>query len=187
MLAAMGKNMSYTIVEHKHRYTAWAASRAASTKTCRFEVLQGKGIIEAIGLHQLIANPNTLPTPDQMDKAHREWRAVAITAAESKGLRGFSHGVAAKLINVYLKGAFVCGGYEMHANVAALHPPIDSLLLDELYHGNVGGLRNLWSTARKNRWSKFTSEQYEAVITAIRQVMGTSPLWQVEIYWRGYQ
>ena len=183
----MGENMPYTIAEHKHRYTAWAASRAASTKTCRFEVLMGKEIIEVIGLHRLISDPNTLPTPAQIDATHREWRSAAITAANGKGLIGFSHGIAAKLINVYLKGAFVCGGHEGHANVAALHPPIDSLLLDELYSLNVGGLREQWLTARKLRWSKFNSVQYEAVINAIRQAMGTAPLWQVEAYWRGYQ
>ncbi len=187
MLAFRRENRLYTIAEHKHRYNAWAASRAASTKSCRFEVSQGKEIIEAFGLHQLISDPNTLPTPVQIDTAHREWRNTAIAAATGKSLNDFSHGIAAKLINVYLKGVFVCGGHEGHANVAALHPPIDSLLLNELYSRNVGGLRAQWGIARKLRWSKFTSTQYENVITAIRLVMGTSPLWKVEEYWRGYQ
>ena len=177
----------YTIEEHKHRYNTWAASRAASTKRCRFEVSLGKEIIETIGLHLLISDPNTLPNPAQIDTAHREWRNAAIIAANGKGLQGFSHGIAAKLINVYLKGVFVCGGHEGHANVIALHPPIDRLLLDELYLRNIGGLRSQWNIARKSRWSKFTSSQYEDVINAIRKVMGSSPLWRVEEYWRGYQ
>lgn len=56
-----------------------------------------------------------------------------ISAAKTKDLPGLGHGVGAKLINVYLRGAFVWAGHESHANVAALHPPIDSLLLEELY------------------------------------------------------
>lgn len=179
--------MIYTIEEHKHRYSAWAASRAASTKTCRFEVRIGKEIIEETGLDTLLSSPEKLPSSETIDVAHRFWREKAINAAEKRGLVGFGHGVAAKLINVYLKGAFVCAGHENHPNVKALHPPIDSLLLDELYSNNVGGLKSDWSLARKLRWSKFNSQQYEAVIQSIRKAVQNKPLWQVESYWRGYQ
>lgn len=133
--------MPYTIDEHKHRYAAWAASRAASTKTCRFSVQQGKSIIVTLGLHLLIADPALLPLPGDLDSRHRAWRTTAIQIANSMGLTHFTHGIAAKLINVYLKGAFVCAGHQMHINVAALHPPIDRLLLDELYKGAIGGQR----------------------------------------------
>ena len=179
--------MPYTIEEHKHRYAAWAASRAASTKTCRFSAQQGKSIIETIGLHMLIADPSILPRPENLDSRHRDWRTVAIHIANSIGLDTFTHGIAAKLINVYLKGAFVCAGHEMHVNVAALHPPIDSLLLDELYKGDIGGQRKIWADARKARRTKLDSEQYESVIGGIRSTMGADPLWHIERYWRGYQ
>lgn len=179
--------MSYTIEEHKHRYAAWAASRASSTKTCRFEVQIGKEIIEETGLDVLLSSPERLPSAENIDTEHKRWREKAISAAEKRGLVGFSHGVSAKLINVYLKGAFVCAGHENHPNVEALHPPIDSLLLDELYFNNVGGLKSDWSRARKLRWSKFNSPQYEEVIQSIRKAMPNKALWQVESYWRGYQ
>lgn len=179
--------MPYTIEEHKHRYVAWAASRAASTKTCRFSVLQGKGIIEAIGLQDLLSTPDKLPSPSEIDVQHRDWREKAIHSAESSHLTGFSHGIAAKLINVYFKGAFICAGYEDHPNVAALHPPIDKLLLDELYINDFGGQRECWGVARRQRWSRLNSEQYEAVIQAIRISMNGEPLWQIEAHWRGYQ
>ncbi|AZD35145.1 hypothetical protein C4K22_2402 [Pseudomonas chlororaphis subsp. aurantiaca] len=177
----------YDIAEHRHRYTAWAASRAASTKTCRFDVSTGKAIIEATGLHLLLAGPQLLPPPERIDTQHKIWRETAIEAANNKGLVGFGHGVAAKLINVYLKGTFVCAGHELHPNVQALHPPIDKLLLDELYDHNVGGLRAIWAQARKQRWSKLDTEQYQAVINGIRGVLTERPLWHVEAYWRGYQ
>lgn len=177
----------YDIAEHKHRYSAWAASRAASTSTCRFDVNTGKAIIEAIGLQHLLADPAQLPAPTAMDAAHREWRETAIRTAISKELDTFTHGIAAKLINVYLKGVFVCGGHELHDSVQALHPPIDSLLLDELYKGEVGDLRSVWAQARKRRWSKLNAQQYEEVIAGIRQAFKGQPLWQVEAHWRGFQ
>jgi len=178
---------SYCILEHKHRFSSWAASRAASTITCRFNVRTGKRIIEATGLHLLLADPGLLPSPVEIDDVHRQWCTVAVQAAVEHGLRDFGHGVAAKLINVYLKGTFVCGGHESHENVEALHPPIDSLLLEELYIHNVGGLQATWDTARKLRWSNFDSEQYQAVIGGVRLAMAGKPLWQVEAHWRGFQ
>jgi hypothetical protein len=178
--------MPYSIEDHKHRYAAWAASRAASTKTCRFNVLQGKNIIEAIGLH-LISTPDLLPSPDQIDGRHREWRKLAICAAIARDLIGFSDGVAAKLINVYFKGIFVYGGHERHANVASLHPPIDSLLLDNLHNNDIGGQREQWGIARRLRWSKLNSDQYESVISAIKIAMADTPLWQVEKHWPGHR
>ena len=100
----------------------------------------------------------------------------------------FTHGVAAKLINIYLKAGFVCGGQDNDPRVQALHPPIDRLLLEELYRNDIGGLRGEWGQARKIRWSKFTSKQYETVIASIRSALGVNvPLWHIEKYWRGYQ
>lgn len=121
-----------------------------------------------------------------MDNTHREWRINVINEAKNIGL-SFTHGVAAKLINIYLKAGFVCGGHELHANVQALHPPIDSVLLEELSRQNVGGLRRNWNEAKKIRWSKLDSQQYEAVIASVRASLPNTPLWEIEQYWRGYQ
>lgn len=179
--------MPYSIHEHKHRFSAWAASRAATVNGCRFAVEQGKAILEGANLKQLLLGPAKLPDPQNIDVTHNGWRTAVIVAAKHEGL-DFTHGVAAKLINIYLKAGFVCGGHETDPRVQALHPPIDSLLLDELYRQNVGGLRHEWSKAKTTRWSKFTSEQYENVIASIRSALGENvPLWEVEQYWRGYQ
>lgn len=176
----------YTIEEHKHRFSAWAAGRAASVNGCRFSVEKAKEILEASGLNQLLADPNNLPLPQDADARHREWRNSVIEAANNFGLT-FTHGVAAKLINIYLKAGFVCGGHHAHANVQALHPPIDSVLLKELYAKNIGGYRSAWNKARKICWSNLNSEQYESVILNIRNSMPNQALWEVEQYWRGHQ
>jgi hypothetical protein len=71
--------------------------------------------------------------------------------------------------------------------VKAIHPPIDSILLDELYKQNVGNLRDEWNLVRKIRWSKLNSDQYERVINAIKRVVPNGGLWRIEQYWRGFQ
>lgn len=178
--------MSYTIDEHKHRLSAWAAGRAASVKGCRFTVEQAKLIIETANLKRLLSGVDVLPSQDHLDLAHCEWRQSVIKAAEQHDL-AFTHGVAAKLINVYLKAGIVCGGHHNDERVKALHPPIDSVLLDELYNRNIGNLKKAWRDARSIRWSNFNSDQYETIISNIRLAIGSNALWEVEQFWQGYQ
>lgn len=178
--------MAYTIDEHKHRFAAWAASRAATVNGCRFKVEQGKALLESAGLNTLLASPDLLPSPEEIDISHREWRHKIILATQDFD-QPFTHGVAAKLINIYFKSGFICAGHHDHERVRSLHPPIDSVLLKELAAQNIGGLRKAWKLAGKIRWSKFDSDQYEEVIWNIRKALSRRPLWEVEQYWRGFQ
>ena len=103
------------------------------------------------------------------------------------GKTAFTHGVAAKLVNVYLKSRFICGGHHAHERARSLHPPIDSVLLKSLADANVGGKARQWKQAAKTRWSKFGSDEYEQVIAFIRQSLNGGPLWMIEEHWRGNQ
>ena len=186
--------MSYDIKEHKHRYAAWAASRASSVKGCRFKVRQGGMIIKHLKLDDLIDCPENdcpekLRKPYKFDSLHRDLRKKAVSKSEELGLN-FTHGVAAKLINIYMKTIFICGGYTEHAETKSIiHPPIDSLLLKALYENDIGGpkAKAEWHKAIKIRWSKFDSNQYEEVIENIRKVLNGEPLWKIEEYWQGYR
>lgn len=179
--------MDYTVVEHVHRLAAWGASRAASTSTSnRFSVERGKSIIEAAGLQPLLAGPEALPEPDEMDDAHRAWRNAVIAAAQVQG-SAFTHGVAAKLINVYLKIGLVNTAYHDHPSVAALHPPIDRELLNGLIAADEPNARQ-WRCFRDAAWSNYDSNTYENVIAAVRAYLGPkTPLWRIEEAWRGHQ
>ena len=179
---------SYSIIEHKHRFATWASGRAASVINCRFSVEQGKKFIEESGLYKIATSIDNLPKPDEFDTKHTEWRGNVIDVSSNYLNTPFTHGVAAKLINVYLKSIFVCGNQYENPKIKAIHPPIDSLLLDSLYKEFTGELKNKLKTAREIKWSKFNSNQYEDVISAIKQVLPKGAgLWQIEYYWRGYQ
>jgi hypothetical protein len=179
---------SYGIEHHKHRFAAWAACRAASVVNCRFSVAQGRAVLEASGFTASFYRPEQLPNPEPIavDDTHREWRNAVVREAETRGL-SFTHGVAAKLVNIYLKSRFVCGGYHEHPRVQGLHPPIDSVLLRRLAAENVGGHEREWKQAAKTRWSKFDSGDYERVIVLIRHASGVQPLWKIEWHWSGNQ
>jgi hypothetical protein len=176
----------YEIEQHMHLFAAWAASRAASVKGCRFSVEQGRTILEACGLTASYSSCEDLPKPKHVDEAHAEWRTLAISSASAKGIH-FTHGVAAKLINVYLKSRFVCAGYHLHPNVCALHPPIDKLLLDDLADRNFGGQASRWRKTSREGWSKLSSSGYQDLILEIRGQLAGKPLWKIEEFWKGNQ
>ena len=180
--------MTYSIEVHKHRFAAWAAGRAAIANRRRsFKVKEAQAILEVVGFKSSLSNPDDLPSPQRFDADHRRWREAIIAAAAKQGLHCFTHGVAAKLINIYLKSRFVCGGHHNHPHVRAIHPPIDSGVLKQLYSKDIGGLRLEWLKAKNVGWSNFDSDQYEAVILNIRKAMPGAALWEVEQFWQGYQ
>ena len=178
--------MPYSIEEHKHRFAAWAAGLAASVKGCRFKVSTGRSLLEAAGLRKLSEDPDRLP--NNIDHQHRYWRQLIIDKGNNDYNLNITHGVAAKLINVYLKSRLVCGGHHSHEKVKTLHPPIDSLLLSALENNDVGGLGVKWRHFANIRWSKFSSDEYEELIENIKQIIEPgSGLWLIEEYWIGFQ
>lgn len=177
----------YAIDTHRHRFAAWAAASAASVSPlCRFTVHQGVTILEAAGFTPALSHPDLLPEAAQLDVQHHAWRLAVINAAKIHRLK-FTHGVAAKLINVYLKARFVCAGHHAHPRVQALHPPIDAVLLHCLAEMKFGGCEADWRRWHRQRWSKFDSAQYQAVIDLIRRCQSDQPLWTIEYHWQGHQ
>ena len=176
----------YTIEEHQHRLAAWAAGRAASVKGCRFKVWQAKVILETVDFNASFSSAASLPAPAELDRTHREWRNALIRAAGQEGITA-THGVAAKLINCYVKVRLVCAGCHDNERIKAMHPPIDEVLLKRLAELDVGGFQKQWKSLGAIRWSKFNSKQYEQVIDLVRRVLPDQPLWKIEEHWAGHQ
>lgn len=172
---------NYDIHEHSHRFAAWAAATGASASPrCRFTVEAGKAILEAAGFDAGLCRPSQLPKPSQIDQVHAQWCRRVIAEARKRKLQ-FTHGIAAKLINLYLKARFTCGGIAGHANVATFHPPIDSLLLKALN-------RTLPSAQRlPTNWSTFDAKTYQQAIATLRLSTAPLPLWTSEALWQGHR
>jgi hypothetical protein len=171
----------YDIYEHVHRFASWAASTGARQGNHRLKGEAGLKIIEGAGLDEVLkGGTKSLPDKNCADKWHREWRKKIVRNARIQGLT-FSHGVAAKLINVYLKAGFVTIANKNDKKVGALHPPVDAAVLDGLRAGDQDFPRGL-------KWSKLTSGEYEAVIDKIRIQLGSEKrLWMIERHFRGYR
>jgi hypothetical protein len=182
------KKNQYTIETHHHRFAAWAAATAArASKLCRFSVKQGFQIIDSIGFGPDFSFPNNLPHPSRFDMIHGTWREKAIYEAKNLKINGFTHGVAAKLINCYLKARFVCGPNFNDLNTQLIHPPIDRVLLESLERIDFGGQKAKWKSLKTRGWSNFNSGEYQEAIQILKKSMGHKELWRIEEFWRGYQ
>jgi hypothetical protein len=177
----------YSYDLHSHRFAAWAAGSASSVKGKRFSVALAQRWLEGAGFDQSF-ELSQLPDPEKIDAHHKVWRNALIGAAKEHGF-DLSHGQAAKLINVYMKARFVCGGQHTNKSVAALHPPIDKVLLDRLGSAevNFNGQGNQWRRISRAGWSNLDSDGYDKLIGALRKALGAQPFWTLEAYWQGHQ
>lgn len=169
----MDKQQAYEIDSHTHRFAAWAASRAAGRGVGGFNISLGTFLLEECGA-AVFQNADFLPAAEEIDVHHYAWCEKARRTAADRGV-GLSHGIAAKLVNVYHKSRFVCAGYHHHPKVVALHPPIDSILLRSL------AARKIISNQRP--WSQFSAGLYQNVIDHIREHLGGKPMWMIEEFW----
>ncbi|MGL5785759.1 MAG: hypothetical protein ACRCX4_02910 [Bacteroidales bacterium] len=176
------------IIDITHNYAVWIACIAAKVraKDSGFTVEQGKIIFDSLNFKRFVANPDILPNNSlAFDELHTELREQIIDKAKELFNKEFSHGVAAKLINIYFKTIYVCGGYCKHQNVRYIHPPIDSLLLNAIENKDEFRANSLCIKAIKGKkWTKLQSNEYQKIITELRNVMNDSPLWLVEKYWQ---
>ena len=179
--------MKYNIENHIHTYSSWAASRAASVKNNRFTVEKGQLILSKSDIKTFINNPDKLPLAQNFDVAHLKWRNQLIELSSDVLTKPFTHGLASKMINIYLKTIIICGGHYKHPKSVAIHPPIDSVLLKKLASINFNGSAKFWRRSNKIAWSNFDSEQYQEVIDEIRSGLKGQALWRIEEYWQGHQ
>lgn len=173
----------YTLKVHRHRFAAWCAASASGTSSkCRFPVQVGVRLMEHAGLPDWLEN---LPTALRFDEEHGRMGERLVECASTARLYGaFSPGIAAKMINCYLKAAFI--GREREMNY--IHPPIDRILIEALRRADVGEPGSLiWAKINKGGgWSMMTTELYEEAIARIKQLR-PGRLWAIEEYWTGYQ
>lgn len=178
-----GQVVKYDLNEHQHRFAAWCASTAArASSKCRFPVRVGRAIIEDARLKSW---STILPEEKDFDQKHDEM-CVSITEI-SKSYVGntlaapFAYGVAAKLVNCYLKTIFT---NRPCRSVDYIHPPIDRLLIQELKNLNIGD-RGLWSEILRTGWSSMERDTYLAAISEFRRITG-GKLWMIEEHWQGH-
>lgn len=170
--------MAYSLDEHRHRFAAWAAARAAQRAFASVPELVAA--LEASGLPERLRStewPNWPGSREAFDQFHRE-TCRRIVAHLEPTHPDASYGRAAKLMAVYLKALVVCGGHAEHPLASVAHPPIDRILL-----------QNLAKTPRLSScgdigWTQLSEEDYFNLIGLLRDEGLAAPrFWEVEEAW----
>jgi hypothetical protein len=171
--------MPYDYAEHSHRFAAWAASRAAQRRVPGLTVQVGTKLIDLSGLPKNLEANGLAQSAEAFDALHQIWCTSIINAAKGMKIR-LTYGVAAKLVNVYLKVRAVSGIQAPIKGSEFVHPPIDGILLRRLSRQAIGGRRD-WHSAP---WTQLNQHQYAALVSQIRQALDSAPLWQIEEHWK---
>lgn len=210
---------SFDETEYRHRFAAWCAATAArASPSCKFKVEEGRGIIEAVGLKKLSGSDGwvNLPNQDKFDGWHERKRKEICGSKAVKQIKRrkdklgedfeFTHGVAAKLINVYLKALFLGGVHVENLSLDnqkkrdAIHPPVDRVLLTGLRQDLRNDpeiedtLREKVLSLNDTNWSQLKSCEYQEIIYMFREIIcakkpvyAEKGLWTIEKYWTGNQ
>jgi hypothetical protein len=175
----------YSMFEHRHRFAAWAAARAAqrSWKGGANSVLVAA--LHDHGPRELLAGDAALwpDTAARYDASHRQWCEDMIAGLATKGVEA-TYGRAAKLVAIYMKAMVVTGPHAESELAKVLHPPIDDILTNALAKctGFSTDHRRLW---RRCKWTKLDLRSYFEIIEAMRAEGLNQPrFWAVERFWR---
>jgi len=218
----------YSLDIHKHRFACWCAATAASqVKTFRFSVETGRKLIElGAGQHEsadegkflktiqsiqiftaqsqfddwhatvidcMLSNSNLQGVLDEENKKKKKTKAAFILDQSN-----FTYGIAAKLLNCYLK-AFYLESLDSEFG-SLIHPPIDRLLFQGLVERDKGreffdfqkfvDERHLSGYPKLPAWTSLDESAYKAIISKIKlylETLGSESLWQIEEAWKGHQ
>ncbi|MBI1327332.1 MAG: hypothetical protein GC136_06775 [Alphaproteobacteria bacterium] len=166
----MDKKQDYDEFEHRHRFAAWAAARAAQRG-----LLGGtnKNLINALGgcnIKEFVRNPSR----DLYERDHDKWCDSILNE-----IRFMAYGRAAKLIAVYLKVMLILDPGVPSEITDVIHPPIDSVLLINIK--KIKGFESFKYS--KAKWTGLDKIEYQEIIEDLKKLKGDMPFWKIEQAW----
>lgn len=176
--------MSYDHFEHRHRFSAWAASRAASrgakgaTSSALSKALVDSGVKDFLKAE----TKHAAVTEESFKKLHMKWCKSAEKSLIDQEVE-IDYGRIAKLIAIYIKSMIVNGPGHMSALADVAHPPIDSFLLKELARRKDvkdAAIKKIWRDAT---WTTLKKPEYYALIDTLKTLNDAKPFWMLEKYW----
>jgi hypothetical protein len=175
--------MMYDLFEHRHRFSVWAAARAAQ-RGFRASVSILREAVENCGVVRFLKASGAAPINEtNFEQFHRAWCISIVSFLEEKGVPDVTYGRAAKLIAVYLKSMVVLGPTSNSDLARVVHPPIDGVLLR-----NVSKSREIASLNKARwgriKWTKLNEQAYYQLLSELRESLPDSePFWTFERFW----
>jgi hypothetical protein len=175
-------SIAYSLEEHRHRFAAWAAARAAQRGFTSSEKLIAA--LEHCGVRAYLA----AHVADEMDagkfeRLHHKWCRLIVAHLEQAGVLDVRWGRSAKLVAVYLKSMVIVGAGSNTDLARVAHPPVDSTLLQ-----NLAGCKRWPSPHQKSwrtvKWTQLRENPYYELIRQLRSwLTPDEPFWALEQCW----
>ena len=217
------KIADYTADKHKHILACWGAASAASqSKHFKFSVKQGKQLLLMAKDGQysseesfilFIKDVENFTSQREFDKWHSRAIENMLTGGDLDNVfekintekrnkqrvqldkKYYSYGIAAKLLNCYLK-IFHLSSFELCKYGKYLHPPIDAILLRRLYEREPDSFTfSFKATSMLHdrsipKWTALDEQDYSVIIDKIQKFIkekDADGLWKIEFAWQGHQ
>jgi hypothetical protein len=174
--------MGYTLLDHRHRFSVWAAARAAQRglKGGKVDVL--RDALEQSGVVEFARANIRILDREGFDNEHRGWCRSIVKFLQCRDVSA-SFGRAAKLIAIYLKTMIILDGNIETECVRVIHPPIDGILLRNLYKASDVQSPHK-ATWKSLKWTALGEREYYGLIEQLRMCTKASePFWTLERYW----
>lgn len=172
----------YGIEEHRHRFSVWAAARAAQRGFT--DVNRLRAAVERCGVREYLRTCDfEAIDPLAFDALHRTWCRAVMAELIRNEVEKVTFGRAAKLIAIYLKSVVVLGVGCGSRFSSVAHPPIDSILLSAAAQSPtvVSGHKADWA---RMRWTMLDEESYYRLIEQLRAILAPGePFWMLEKFW----
>ncbi len=171
----------YTIEQHRHNFSVWAAARAAQRGFTNVNNL--RNALEQCGIREFISNESSNSISYEIyANLHSRWANSIMQYLESLGINDVTFGRAAKLIAIYVKSMVIMSDPSSSLAINAL-PPIDAVLLK-----NISKDTNLPKQFRqkcsKIKWTQLDEARYIRLINELKKyIILDQPMWVLERYW----
>jgi len=167
--------MSSAFQEYNHEFAIWTAARASQRAFTTTQII--KDAINESDLNLMNIDFN-FDSQSKFDAWHdiickKLTRSLKKTAPVEK----VTYGRVAKIVNIYLKTAYIIPNKGKGRSTKFIHPPIDRILLKNLKikFPEIGIV--------KISWTLFEEKDYKDIIERIKKLNFES-LWEVEKYWK---
>jgi hypothetical protein len=173
--------MPYDLFEHRHRFSSWAAARAAQRGWKNASIKNLRDAIENCGIVTFLRNDDAMFIDKEgFKKHHKIWCRLIVDFLNSRGLSNVTYGRAAKLVGVYIKSMVIIGPDSNSSLAVVAHPPIDRILLRNL--SNAPEIENhLRERCRLINFTELDEQSYYDLISQLRRSLGDDePFWSLE-------
>lgn len=159
---------------YNHEFAVWTAARASQRAFTTSKII--KQAINGSDLN-LCKTDFNFDSQIEFDKWHKRiCHSLMRSLKKALDDKKVTYGRVAKIVNVYLKTAYIIPNKGRSELTKYIHPPIDRVLLKNLIKEfpDIG--------IKKISWTLFTENDYTDIIDRIKNLK-LEHLWEVEKYW----